>query len=989
MTPERWRQINETFLVAVRQATSQRQTFLDEACAGDPSLRADVEKLLANDEATVERGFLEQAGVFPLGPQPHISIASYEIVGKLHREASAEAMTLSSGTLLGPYEILSPLGKGGMGEVYRARDTKLDRDVAIKVLPQTFGRDSERLARFQREAKLLASLNHPNVAAIHGFEESDGVCFLVLELVEGETLSARLKAGPLAVDEALSVAKQIAEALEAAHESGVIHRDVKPANVKVRPDGKVKVLDFGLAKALSAGNSPTDIGRSPTMMAQHTRQGVILGTAAYMSPEQARGQPLDKRTDIWSFGCVLYECLTGRGPFGGETTSDTIAKILEREPDWSAVPAKTPQMVQILLRRCLRKDRERRLHDVADARSELEDVLSGSSEAWSSAIQPIKARRKTLTWAVAGFAIVVALSFALAYLRPAGTHAAVIRSFIPAPDNTRFMFTSDLAGPVIISPDGRAVTFVAVDAEGKNLLWLRPLDDVSARVLPSTKGATFPFWSADSRSIGFFAKGRLKRIEASGGLPITVCDVRNGRGGTWSRQGVILFAPDYRTPIYQVAASGGTPIPVTKLDESKHTTHRWPYFLPDGKHFLYLAVNQARGRREHDAVYFASIDSAETNLVLRTNANAAFASGFLLFLRDTTLMADRFDARRGQLKGDPLPVAEGIRYDPATWQAVFTASQSGILAYHTGGVVGTKLVWFDRSGNELGSIGEKDIYSDLRLSPDGRRLAVGRGDPGDIFIYELARRGGTRLTFDPADDGSPIWSPDGTRIVFSTAHRTRGQHNIYQKLSSGTSSEEMFLESGIDVSTEDWSPDGRFILYSKGDIVGGSQGDIWILPLSGDREPFVFMQTPFAEYDAQFSPEGRWIAYTSNESDKEEVYVAPFPELSAENTKNREFGRGGKWQVSADGGALPRWRRDGKELFYLAPDKKLMAAEVNSEGSHFEVGAVHALFRVNPKPVGYAYDVSPDGQQFVINTAGEKDTSPITLVVNWTAELNK
>ncbi len=904
-------------------------------------------------------------------------------------------MTLASGTTLGPYEIVAPLGAGGMGEVYRARDTKLDRDVAIKVLPETFARDPERVARFQREAKVLASLNHPNIAAIYGFEEAEKKSFLVMELVEGETLAERLRSGAMPVDEAIEFGKQIAEALEAAHEKGVLHRDLKPGNVMVRPDGTVKVLDFGLAKAFVGGTSGAALPDSPTITVEHTRPGIVLGTAAYMSPEQARGKPLDKRTDIWSFGCVLYECLTGTRPFAGETTSDTIAKILERDPDWDALPANTPPAVQLLLRRCLQKDRKRRLNDIGDARLELDDTLSGSMQAWAGAVLTVESRRKLrlarAPWVLATLLAVVTLACTVAYYRLATRQGPVIRSFIPPPENARFVFTGDLAGPVIVSPDGSALAFVTRGADGEGRLWVRPLDADTARVLAGTDGATFPFWSADSRSIGFFANEKLRRVAASGGPPITLCEAPMGKGGTWNREGTILFAPDFRSEILRVSASGGTPTPVTELDESKHTTHRWPYFLPDGKHFVYLAANHDLSRRKHDAAYFASLDGMENRLVLRTKANVAFASGFLLFMRDSALMAQSFDAKRGQLGGEPVPIAEKVQYDPGIWRGVFAASQNGILAFQVGGdVPGTKIVWFDRSGKKLGSIGEEGVYFGFRLSPDGKRLALDVGDPGDIWIYELARGVRTRVTFDPVDEDSAIWSPDGTRIAYTSRVRPDGHNNIYQKLSSGAGGEEMLHESDVEVWATDWSPDGRFLLYSQGNRNVRTQVDIWVLPLSGDRKPFAFLQTPFAAYHAQFSPDGRWIAYTSNESGRVEVYVAPFHAPTAVvKDNNGEPRPAWKWQISTRGGYLPRWRRDGKELFYQALDRTLMVAEVNGEGSVFEVGAVQPLFIPTPTASWFAYDVSLDGQRFVVSTIGEEDISSVTLVVNWTAKLGK
>ncbi|MCH8242528.1 MAG: serine/threonine-protein kinase, partial [Planctomycetes bacterium] len=639
-------------------------------------------------------------------------------------------MTLSPGTQLGPYEILSPIGAGGMGEVYLARDTKLDRDVALKVLPDAFARDKERVARFKREAKVLASLNHPNIGAIYGFEESDGECCLVLEYVKGETLAARLDRGPLPADEALDVARQIAEALEGAHEIGVIHRDLKPANVMLRADGVVKVLDFGLAKAMAEESSGPTGADSPTITANYTRPGVVLGTAAYMSPEQARGRSLDKRTDIWSFGVVLFECFSGRRPFEGDTTSDLVARILEREPDWTALPAATPPLIQLLLRRCLAKDHKRRLRDIGDARVDIESALDDPTTSGlllaQHALAANSGRQTRRVALLAAMLAVFGVVMTVAYVRRGATENRVFRAIIPAPENTSFVSVGSgprAGGPVSVSPDGTQLAFVARNAKGREQLWIRPLDAETPRALPNTDNALYPFWSADSRSIGFFADGKLKRIDAAGGPPVSVCDAPSGRGGTWNAQGVIVFAPASKGPLHRVSAAGGRSTPVTAFDEAaKEDTHRWPFFLPDGRHFLYFLwhTDKTMGR-ERDSIMLGSLDERVGTRLLTATSNAVYASDHVLFLHEGALMARPFDTKRLKFTGNALPVAKQVQYDHSFWHGVFSASTNGVLVYQTGSAAErTQLMWIGRDGTEIGTVGDRANHFAPVISPDGK-----------------------------------------------------------------------------------------------------------------------------------------------------------------------------------------------------------------------------------------------------------------------------
>jgi Tol biopolymer transport system component len=897
---------------------------------------------------------------------------------------------LTPGTRLGVYEVTAQIGAGGMGEVYRATDIKLKRQVAIKILPAALAADPDRLARFQREAEVLASLNHPQIAGIYGLEEGGGITALVMERVEGEDLSQRIARGAIPLDEALPIAKQIGEALEAAHELGIIHRDLKPANIKVREDGTVKVLDFGLAKALDPVGSGADaaaLTNSPTITspAAMTRMGVILGTAAYMPPEQAKGRAVDKRADIWAFGCVVFEMLTGTRAFAGDDVSETLAAVLRAEPEWKALPAETPAPIRKLLRRCLEKDARRRLQAIGDARLEIEDALAGTAEGQPMAAAPARAhRRERLAWAVASLLLVVLVaSIAIgrvAYLgrAPASADMRATRFTLTPPDGWSLALGATPSGgsiaPLAVSPDGRHVAFVAQSREGKSQLWVRSFDTLTARALPGTDDAASPFWSPDSRVLGFFTQGKLKKIDVSGGSSIVLCDVSTPLGGTWGSDGVIVFAPSGSTGLQKVSAAGGAPTAATALGPGE-TYHMRPTFLPDGRHFIYVARNTG-------AVYIASLDSTERTRVLERieGTNVLYAQGHLLFVRGTRLVAEPFDADRRVVTGEAVPVAEEIATS-ATPYGQFSASANGVLVYQTGASLSrTQLVWFDRAGQQTAVLGEPAVYGDVRLSPDGKRAVVSVADParttGDLWVFDVARGLRTRFTFDPADDSYPIWSPDGSRIVFSS--NRKGPFDLYEKASNGAGAEQLVLSDSVAKNAYSWSPDGRFIAYQS-NAGTGSGNDVWVLPLGGDRKPFVVVQTPFNETRGVFSPDGHWLAHQSTESGRFEVYVVPFP------------GPGGKWQVSTAGGTEPRWGRDGKELFSLDARNTLTAAAVKGDGASFEVGAVQALFQTRARAgLGSPYDVSADGQRFLINTLPAlADAPPFTVVFNWTAGLKK
>jgi eukaryotic-like serine/threonine-protein kinase len=891
-------------------------------------------------------------------------------------------MVLASGTKLGPYEIQSALGAGGMGEVYRARDTRLERSVAIKVLPGDVSANAERKQRFEREARTISSLNHPNICALYDVGSQDGLEYLVLEYVEGETLEKRLEKGPLPTEVLLRHALEIADALEKAHRSGVIHRDLKPANIMLTKSG-AKLLDFGLAKWSAAGASQEETLKTLTAAATKlTEQGTIVGTFRYLAPEQLEGKEADARTDLFAFGEVLYEMATARAAFSGKTKASLIAAILSAEPaQISTLQPMTPPALERLVRGCLEKDPDERWQTAHDVKLQLRAIAEGGSQSGLPA--PVSARRKIrerLGWAAAAVAALLAAVFALGYFQRAPSQEHAIRAYIKPAANSSFVFNGVRSG-FALSPDGRRLAYVATTPEGKELLWVRPLDSLQAQPLAGTEGAAFPFWSLDSRFIGFFAGGKLKKIEASGGPPLTLCDAPTGRGGAWNREGVILFTPSVGSPIHRVSAAGGAATPVTALDTSKNeASHRWPYFLPDGRHFLYVAGSSFTQKESpSNSILVGSLDSKESKLLFHTHANAIYASGHILFLRLNTLMAQPFDAKRLELTGEAFPIADPVQEDEGRIHGVFSASENGVLTYVDGtSHADRQLIWIDRSGKKLGELPGADTYADTQISPDGKRLTFTLESSGfDIWVYDIARGVKTRLTFGSSSsqaNQAAVWSRDGRQIAYSCVRP--GKFGLCLRPSDGSGNEE-FIHPGNEQPRypNDWSPDGKVLAYYESRL---GVLEIWMLTLSGERKPYPFLQSTFNELGARFSPDGKWLAYFSLESGRPEVYVVPFP------------GPGGKWQVSTGGGTWPRWRRDGKEIFYLSPDNKVMAAEVRASGTSFEIGAAQPLFETRPyRSGGAAFDVSADGQRFIIEYAGEQPTAAITLVVNWDAELKK
>jgi eukaryotic-like serine/threonine-protein kinase len=880
--------------------------------------------------------------------------------------------SLNPGDQLGPYQIAEHIGAGGMGEVYKAHDPRMGRDVAIKIAAERFSE------RFSREVHAVAALNHPNVCHLYDV----GPNYLVMELVEGPTLAERLQQGAIPIEEALQIAKQIADGLEAAHDKNIIHRDLKPGNIKLKPDGVVKVLDFGLAKIgpAYAGESQAEARptESPTLTIGATQAGMILGTAAYMSPEQARGKTVNKRADIWAFGVVLYEMLAGRRLFEGEDVSEVLAQVITKEPDWDLVPEKARR----LLRRCLRKDPRKRLRDIGDAMELVEDATAPTA--------PSRSRFSAKGWIAAAVLFVVAgvaLPFALAHLREKPAVAEPVRFQIAAPGKTSF---ENYVAP---SPDGRRLVFTATGADGRPSLWVRALDSLEARLLPGTENAGGPFWSPDSRFIAFGDGNKLKKVDVTGGPPITLCEVQNTVGsGAWSQDGVIVFGGRGAGALQRVSAAGGVAAPVTVLDPLRQEGfHSFPSFLPDGRHFIYFRTSV---RADSNGIYMGSLDAKPeqqaTKRLLAVQYGAAYiptadsAVGRLLFLREGTLMTQPVDNRRLELVGEPVPIAEQVSSNN-TVQGRFGVSPAGVLAYRTGlASGGTSLTWYDRQGKVLGAAAELAPYATVALSPDGTRMAVTRGDPQnanlDIWLIEFARATSTRFTFDPAPDGFPVWSPDGSRIIFRS--NRNGPGDLYQKAASGAGSDEVLFKSPEPKTPSDWSGDGRFLLYSVADPK--TKNDLWILPLQGDRKPVPYLKTEFNETQGQFSPDSRFIAYRSDESGQSEIYVQPFPMAS---------GGGGKWMVSRGGGAQPRWRRDGKELFYIARDRMVMAVDISTSPA-FKAEIPKALFESALLPAGatvFRWDVSADGKRFLLNTLGTDAASaaqpPITVVLNWQAGL--
>ena len=895
-------------------------------------------------------------------------------------------MPLAPGTKLGPYEIGSPLGAGGMGEVYRARDTRLERTVAIKILPEQLSTDPIRKQRFEREAKTISSLNHPHICVLHDVGSQDGISYLVMECVEGETLAKRLEKGPLPLEQVLKYGAQIADALDKAHRSGVIHRDLKPGNIMLTSTG-AKLLDFGLAKPAAALTSVATLTAAVTQSSPMTEQGAIVGTFQYMSPEQVEGKELDGRSDIFSLGAVLYEMLTGQRAFQGKSQLSVASAILEREPaPISSVKPMTPPTLDHAIKKCLAKLAEERWQSASDLASELKWISESGLQSDASAVAGQSKSRERLAWALVAVFVGGSLAGLAGYLRVANSPAPLMVTDVAPPKGLRFNFHSTFAPA--LAPDGHAVVFGAMGSSGQTVLWVRSLDGSSTYPLTGTEDSGAPFWSADSRRIGFEAHNKLQTIEAVGGPPTIVSDMHIIGRATWSREGTILVATF--DGIYQQSDSGGAPAPVIRRDRYNSVALGAPRFLPDGKHFLYMSGNPGSALD----TYFASLDGKENRLLVAGGGRAAFASGFLLYTRRATLVAQAFDPQRGQLSGTAIPIAESALR--GAFFSNFDVSENGVLLIepNSGSPSAAQLAWFDRSGKRLGFIGPPAVHYDVRLSPDARRLASSVGDPrSEVWVDELERGVRMQLTFDPeTDKGIPVWSPDGKSILYGVLRNSKARTGIYQKAANGTGSEELLLPSDRpdrEAWATDWSHDGRFVLFSRGDMDISGENDIWVLPMMGDKKPSLFLHAAGAAQEGQFSPDGRWVAYSSRESGRLQVYVAPFDPAKYLSGATSNSPPAGKWLISNDGGWFPRWRGDGKELFYIGAGNTMMAVEAKGKGNSFEVGRSQTLFAIPANPFSITYDVAPDGQRFVMSAVPEEENLPLTVMFNWTAKLKK
>ncbi len=888
-------------------------------------------------------------------------------------------MPLVSGTKLGPYEIQSPLGAGGMGEVYLARDTRLERTVAIKILPAQVSNDPVRKQRFEREAKTISSLNHPNICTLHDIGSQDGVDYLVMECVEGETLAKRLEKGPLPLEQVLKYGAQVADALDKAHRAGIVHRDLKPGNIMLTASG-AKLLDFGLAKPAAPLMSGATLTAAATQTTPMTQEGMVVGTFQYMSPEQVEGKELDGRSDIFSLGAVLYEMVTGKKAFEGKSQLSVASAILEKEPaPISSIKPMTPPALDHAIRRCLAKDPDDRWQSARDLALELKSISTTDSAPSSGALSALsrsRNRRELLAWAMA-FAALLAL-VAHWFLRPRESFSPLpTYSFIDPPATVSFQVEGDQGAPPALSPDGGAVVFGAGDE-----LWYRSLRTGAERILSGAHGAIFPFWSPDSASIGFFADGKLKTLDIGTGVTRALCDAPGARGGTWSARGIILFSPAVREVLYQVPATGGSPSAITHLDPKLHTTHRWPFFLPDGQHFLYLATNHSFPQAEQNGIYLASLDGKVNRLLVSSLAGAAYAQGNLLYVKESTLYAQPLDLSKPALAGAVVRLADGVVVDVGVWHATFTASQTNELIFQTGAASAlSRLEWVDRQGKHLSFASDKGSFYGPRLSRDGRRILVGAGDPTvEVWVFDASGQNKTRLTFYGSLTSEAVWSPDNSHFAVNVG-LPNGHNKTVAKASGGSGPETIIREGDASVAPTDWSPDGRYLLAER--YLNG-RTEIWLFPVTGDESPrpvLTSATTQGLQTSGQVSPDGKFMAFTMTVSSGPQVFIVPFPSGI------------GMWQVSLDGGHWPRWRRDGKELYFVSQRNVLTAVDIHAKGDSLEVGHPMPLFPFRPGPIYrlgmIGYDVAADGQRFLLNAAADENNRPLTLLVNWDAGLKK
>jgi eukaryotic-like serine/threonine-protein kinase len=909
-------------------------------------------------------------------------------------------MTLAAGTRLGPYEIIGAIGAGGMGEVYKARDTRLERTVAVKVLPGHLSSNPALRQRFEREAKAVSSLSHPNICPLYDVGHQDGVDYLVMEYLEGETLASRLERGPLPVEDVLRRASEIADAMDRAHRQGVIHRDLKPGNIMLTKNG-ARLLDFGLAKSAAPAASVTALTSAATATSPLTAEGTVVGTFHYMAPEQLEGKEADARSDIFSFGAVIHEMATGRKAFEGKTQASVIAAVLERQPPTiSSLQPLAPPALDRVVRLCLAKDPDERRQTMHDVLLDLKWITASASQSGgtqpasgsqsASGVQsapgaqesplPVRPSRERLAWIVAAMALVAAVALGALFLRrPAPEAPRRLRASLLPPEGAQFDFAQ---GPMALSPDGTRLAFVARRKDDReSLLWLRPLDGDRPVPLQGTEGASFPFWSPDGRHVAFFAHDKLRRIEVSGSVLDTLCDAGDPLGGSWGPDGTILFARRRGMSIQKVAAIGGTPAAATSFHAgAAEAAQIYPSFLPDGRHFLYSSFDFGGAR---SGINIASLDGGDPVRLLESGSQAIYATpGYLLFWRDGALRAQRFDPARLRLEGEAVPVAPDARFDVSLGAVFAAVDGEGLLVYRVneGNAERSRLVWLDREGREVGTLGAAGNYYVPHISHSGRSMALDVSDPqsnmGDIWIYDIARGSGSRLTYNPENETQPVWSPDDSRIVFQSSRR-RVRSDLFIKPVTGTVDDKPLYVSESGSRPTDWSPDGRLIVFESFREDSGQGRDLWLLEMP-EAKARPLLATQFEERAARFSPDGRWLAYVSNESGRPEVFVRPFPAMDR------------KWQISTDGGGAPRWRGDGREIVFVASDGEMSAVDVNP-GTEFEIGAAHRLFATRLRDMFTAeYDMTPDGQRFLLAvTLGEASSGPLTLVTNWTSGIGR
>jgi eukaryotic-like serine/threonine-protein kinase len=906
-------------------------------------------------------------------------------------------MALNAGQKLGPYEVIAPVGAGGMGEVYKAKDTRLDRTVAIKVLPTLTAQSADMRSRFDREAKAISSLNHPNICTLHDIGHQDGIDFLVMEYIDGDTLAFRLTKGALSVADLFTVAGQIADALDKAHKQGLVHRDLKPGNIMLTKSG-AKLLDFGLAKLQQVGGIGEGASGA-TRTSPLTGEGTLIGTVQYMSPEQLEGKEADARSDIFAFGAVLYEMATGQRAFEGSSQASLIGSIMKEEPKpISAIQSMTPPALELVVKQCLAKDPDNRWQSAGDLRRALQWVSQSGSQLGTVMPKAVSFRRKMREWAgwaIATLAIVVAV-FVL--LSPHGDSPRVLRAIATPPEGTTFLFEGDNAGPPVVSPDGSRIAFVAVSPGGARI-WVRELSTLTSHGLAGTEGASFPFWSPDSKSLGFFAGTKLMRVDISTGQVFSVCEaVGGGRGGSWGQGDIIVFSPDIGSPIFSVSAAGGTPVAVTQVDTLQHSTHRWPFFLPDGQHFLFFAGNHFKSDSIQNGIWFSSLDGTDIHLVLPNLTDGAYADGRLLFVRDSVLFVQEFDATTGRLLGEPMATRDRVQVERSTWKSNFSACENNILVYQVvGGKQGTQLLMLDRSGNILQTIGAQGNHYSLDLSPNGSDIVyTSQEQPyGDLYHFDLDRNLRTRLTFESFDKDIPTFSPSGDIIAFSVVPGalSRFYYEVRTMSISGLGTQQLVAkDSAFDIWPFDWSPDGRYLLCGTGTLRLSSltASVVTLIPMVENAEQIRLFDGPGTIGSARFSPDGRWIAYSSPIGGTVQIFVIPSPTAFDSIRKHSDGNSSpGRWQISTVGGSHPRWRGDSRELYYIRNDGTAMAVNVSSDKDGFHVGHETELFRIVMRTNVECWDVSSDGKKFVVDALAGINSAPLVVVQNWAKELEK